>query len=918
MRFCKWILNRRFKIKVSNSKGDTSICSISFEEKKKVLKILCDFVRIYVRAMIIKNLKSMVPERYKWLLRPVYSEIRSIYHQLKKDNLIARFHKKKNGVAKYSIVSACYNVENYIDEFIKSIVNQSLVFENNIQLILVDDGSTDSTHEKIQAWVRKYPHNIEYYYKENGGQASARNLGLQYVKHEWVNFADPDDMLGLTAFENVDNFLADVSFPCCMVCFNLLPYFEKQRVIRDNHPLNYKFKNEQNVRKISELGDFIQLSASTALIRSDVVRREALKFNLFCRPNFEDANFINTYLTYCSRDESVVFLKKSKYIYRKRSIKNSTLDTSWSTKKNFSDVFVHGKLPLLALWKARGDVPTFIQNVVLYDCYWHISYLVNRPDRLSILNDEEKTNYLDLLEKVYSYCDRSVIESFSRMGMARFYYKVGILGCFKHMKPSFQIAYIEDWDSKNNEIRVRYYTYDIGQESFLINGRKITPRFAKSVEDYIGNRVFVRQRVFWVSLGDAYDDAYFTVQVDGVTARLSMGRQSNSFTLGAIKAYFASRKINETSPYAHAWLISDRDIQADDNGEHFYRYLMKTHPEVNAYFLLNSDSHDWERLKKEGFRLIAYGSREHKEAWANSDHVISSHADGYVINYFNDKYPDPKGKHLFTFLQHGVTQNNLSLWLNSKEIHCFVTTTHSEYCSLAGDHTPYKNLTPKEVVLTGFPRHDALLLGNNPQKVIIVMPTWRKSLIGVSLPHTAKHDKNPEFMQTQYAKLWEGLLNNERLKSLVEKQGYRVLFFPHANIQPYLKYFSLPKYVEVTSHADYHIQDLFKMGAVLITDYSSVAFDFAYLKKPVIYYQFDEKDVFEGHSHTVQKGYFDYRRDGFGPVVSTEEEVLEVLEALVKKDCNMPTPYKNRVEATFVYRDGKCCERVYGAISKLI
>ncbi len=869
-------------------------------------------------ASIIKKLKSMVPEHFKGTLRPVYSELRSRYHQfkIKQDYAMAHFHKKKDGVAKYSIVSACYNVENYIDEFIKSIVNQSLVFENNIQLILVDDGSTDSTSDKIQVWVEKFPNNIEYYHKENGGQASARNLGLQYVKHEWVNFADPDDFLGLMAFENVDDFLGKITTPCCMVCFNLLPYFEELGVVRNNHPLNYKFEDKQKVLKISQLGNFIQLSASTTIMRIDVLKKQNLRFNPLCRPNFEDAYLLNTYLSYCE-DQSVAFLRESKYFYRKRASKNSSLDTSWSSKKNFSDVFEQGKIPLLEHWANKGDVPTFIQNIVIYDCFWHISYLINRPDRLLILNDGEKANYLSLLEKVYSYCDRSVIESFNKTGMAWFYYKVGVLGCFKHIRPSFQIAYVEDWDAKNNEIRVRYYTYEVGKEDFFINGRRIVPHYEKTVEDHIAGRVFVRQRFFWIPLGDAHDDAYLTVVIDGVATRLSMGRQSSSLTIGAIKAYFAPRKINKISPYAHAWLISDRDTQADDNGEHFYRYLMKNHPEVNAFFLLNSNSHDWDRLTNEGFRLIAYGSREHREAWSNCDHVISSHADEYVINYFNEKYPQTKGKCLFTFLQHGVTKDNLSLWLNSKQIHCFVTATRPEYESLVGDCTPYKYLTPKEVVLTGFPRHDALLINNAPGRVIIVMPTWRQSLIGVSLPHSAEHEKNPEFMQTQYAKAWEGLLNNERLKCLVKEHDYRVIFFPHANIQPYLQYFSLPKYVEVASHSDYHIQDLFKIGSVLLTDYSSVAFDFAYLKKPVIYYQFDKKEVFNGHSHTVQKGYFDYCSDGFGPVVEIETEVLDALEALVVDDCHMPAIYEERVQRTFVYRDGKCCERVYSAISQL-
>lgn len=52
----------------------------------------------------------------------------------------------------------------------------------------------------------------------------------------------------------------------------------------------------------------------------------------------------------------------------------------------------------------------------------------------------------------------------------------------------------------------------------------------------------------------------------------------------------------------------DRDNQADDNAEHLYRYVMSNRPDIDAYFVLNSDSHDWERLSNEGFKMLAFGS----------------------------------------------------------------------------------------------------------------------------------------------------------------------------------------------------------------------------------------------------------------------------------------------------------------------
>ncbi|EOH4508441.1 glycosyltransferase family A protein, partial [Campylobacter jejuni] len=107
---------------------------------------------------------------------------------------------------------AVYNVEKYLDDFFKSIINQKLDFKSNIHLICVDDGSTDNSANIIKKYQKKYPKNIIYLYKENGGQASARNLGLKYLKENdlnilWVTFTDPDDFLDRDYFYEVDSFL---------------------------------------------------------------------------------------------------------------------------------------------------------------------------------------------------------------------------------------------------------------------------------------------------------------------------------------------------------------------------------------------------------------------------------------------------------------------------------------------------------------------------------------------------------------------------------------------------------------------------------------------------------------------------------------------------------------------------------------
>ena len=90
----------------------------------------------------------------------------------------------------------------------------------------------------------------------------------------------------------------------------------------------------------------------------------------------------------------------------------------------------------------------------------------------------------------------------------------------------------------------------------------------------------------------------------------------------------------------------------------------------------------------------------------------------------------------------------------------------------------------------------------------------------------------------------------------------------------------------------------------------------AFLKKAVLYYQFDEATFFSG-IHSYQKGYFDYRRDGFGPVVTEEDALFRELEAILQNEGKPAPMYLERMESTFPFRDGKNCERTYQAILDL-
>ena len=86
------------------------------------------------------------------------------------------------------------------------------------------------------------------------------------------------------------------------------------------------------------------------------------------------------------------------------------------------------------------------------------------------------------------------------------------------------------------------------------------------------------------------------------------------------------------------------------------------------------------------------------------------------------------------------------------------------------------------------------------------------------------------------------------------------------------------------------------------------------MKKPEIFFQFDEQEYRSQH---YEKGYFDYRKDGYGPVFTNPKEVAKYIEQLLGNDCEMEERYRSRVDSFFAFRDQKNCERNFNAIMNL-
>lgn len=357
-------------------------------------------------------------------------------------------------------------------------------------------------------------------------------------------------------------------------------------------------------------------------------------------------------------------------------------------------------------------------------------------------------------------------------------------------------------------------------------------------------------------------------------------------------------------------IISDRVNKAGDNGEALFRYLMDNgyDNEYDIYFAVIKDSPDYERLSSVG-KVLDFGSEEYKEKFLIADKIISAGFDGWFVNAFGTdrKYMADLYHFDHFFLQHGVIMNDMSKALNytKRGFELFCTTTEGEYRSILDTRYGYHE---DEVALTGLPRYD--LLEDEAEKLIAFTPTWRRKLVGeVYREHGSRHYSD-QIRESDYCRFYNSLINNKRLISEMEKYGYRGEFYMHPSFAENITDFIGNSIIRVCENADYN--RIFRKASVLVTDYSSVNMDFAYLKKPVIYAQFDREDFFGGTQWA--HGYFDYERDGFGPVCETEESVVDEIVRLIKNGCINQKKYIDRADRFFIYRDRGNCKRVADAI----
>ncbi len=362
------------------------------------------------------------------------------------------------------------------------------------------------------------------------------------------------------------------------------------------------------------------------------------------------------------------------------------------------------------------------------------------------------------------------------------------------------------------------------------------------------------------------------------------------------RPYFKNKKI---------WLTYDKLYKGGDCGEYFYKYMLSQNDGITPAYVINKGCEDAKRLKREGLKPLYFGTLKNQLYYLNADVVFATHGGVHSFNGIANSYV----KYVADLIHADVTciQHGLSVQQLAQELNRVYNNTKRYYCAskyeIKNLEHPIYGYEDKSVLrLTGIPRYDGLV--SDDKKQILITPTWRAY---ISMPPVMGQSRPyyPEFKNTNYYKIYYKLLTDNKLIETARRTGYKLIYLLHPIISSQIVDYPDIDGVEIIPATTVNYEKILTESSLMLTDYSGVQFDFAYMRKPVVYYHPPKLPP-----HYKEGGFF-YDSMGFGEICTEHQEMVDCLCDYMENNCEMKPFYKDRADDFFAYSDLESCKRIY-------
>ena len=373
--------------------------------------------------------------------------------------------------------------------------------------------------------------------------------------------------------------------------------------------------------------------------------------------------------------------------------------------------------------------------------------------------------------------------------------------------------------------------------------------------------------------------------------------------LGLRLAYWATKPFIKKE----IWLTFDQLFKGGDNGEYLFRYV-SDHPvkNVEMYYIINHDCEDSIRLRKKYKNILSYNSFKLRLLTMHASYVFATRVDvkqycGFsnaIEEYFRDIL-----KYRVLCLQHGLSIQQIAEYQNRIFDNTLYYFCVSKY-EIKNLLHPVYGYNRNCLLLTGAPRYDGLV--STDKRQVLIAPTWRRNVTAGTNRKGEMHSYSVNFKDTEYYRIYNSLINDKKLIECAKRCGYKLIYLVHPILSPQVDDFERNDYVEILAGANDEInyEKMLSESSLMVTDHSGIQYDFAFMKKPLVYYHPDALPP-QYEAKTM-----DYETMGFGPVCRNHEAVVSTICSYMEKNCIIDPEYERRIESFFAFTDRNNCKRV--------
>ena len=375
--------------------------------------------------------------------------------------------------------------------------------------------------------------------------------------------------------------------------------------------------------------------------------------------------------------------------------------------------------------------------------------------------------------------------------------------------------------------------------------------------------------------------------------------------LAVRKVYFMMRPIMKRKPI---WMYLDKIYKGGDSSEYLYRYSCAQKDGMKHYYLIDKHATDYKRLKKDGYKPLVRGSIKHRLVFLMADMMVISNSTVFAFNNYglpNSSYVRDLVDFHVCCVQHGMSVQKIAVAQNRLRDNTRLYFCASKY-ELENLSKPIYDYEGYDALkLTGVPRYDGLK--NDDKKQIMISPTWRmQAAVPVRTSEGEQRDYNPLFKESTYFQVFNALINDKRLIEAAKQYGYRIKYVLHPIVSAQVDDFDKNDYVDIIpAVGDMSYETMFRESSLMVTDFSGIQFDFAYMRKPLVYLH--HKDIPQHY----EEGTFFYDTMAFGEIAHDNDELIDLLCEYMKNGCKMKEEYVRRADDFFYYNDHNNCKRIY-------